>query len=106
MAPGSRTGRTPQRSISRPTRGNITAVMLPLVGRLIDRWGVRPVLLPGAILFALATAAMSLVNGSPAVLFGLYAVFGLLAATTTPMGYSKAVASWFDKQRGLALGIA
>jgi MFS family permease len=83
-----------------------TAVMLPLVGRLIDRWGVQPVLLPGAILFALATAAMSLLNGSAAILFGLYAAFGLLAATTTPMGYSKAVASWFDKQRGLALGIA
>jgi MFS family permease len=83
-----------------------TAVMLPLVGRLIDRWGVRPVLLPGAVLFALATAAMSLLDGSPVILFGLYAVFGLLATTTTPMGYSKAVASWFDKQRGLALGIA
>jgi MFS family permease len=78
-----------------------TAVMLPVVGRLIDRWGVQPILLPGAVLFALATAAMSLVDG-----FGLYAMFGLLAATTTPMGYSKAVASWFDKQRGLALGIA
>jgi MFS family permease len=83
-----------------------TAVMLPLIGRLIDRWGVQPVLLPGAVVFALATAAMSLLNGSAFVLFGLYAAFGLLAATTTPMGYSKAVASWFDKQRGLALGVA
>lgn len=83
-----------------------TAVMLPLVGRLIDRWGVQPILLPGAVLFALATAAMALLDASPLVLFGLYAIFGLLAATTTPMGYSKAVASWFDRQRGLALGIA
>jgi MFS family permease len=83
-----------------------TALLLPLVGRMIDRWGVQAVLLPGTVLFALATAAMSMLGTSAVVLFGLYAVFGLTASTTTPMGYSKAVASWFDRQRGLALGIA
>jgi MFS family permease len=83
----------------------MTAVASPFFGRLIDRYGVRTPLAVSIILFALATAAMSLL---PASVFGLYAMFaltGLFAIGQTPGSYSKVVAAWFDRQRGFALGI-
>jgi MFS family permease len=83
----------------------MTAVASPFFGRLIDRYGVRTPLAVSIILFALATAAMSLLPGS---VFGLYAMFaltGLFAIGQTPGSYSKVIAAWFDRQRGFALGI-
>ena len=83
----------------------MTAIASPFFGRLIDRYGVRTPLAVSIILFALATAAMSLLPGS---VFGLYAMFalaGLFAIGQTPGSYSKVIAAWFDRQRGFALGI-
>ena len=84
----------------------LTAACSPILGTLIDRWGIRTVMLPSIALFALVTACFSLLNPNPIVLFVLYGVSGFVGAGQTPIAYSKAVAAWFDKQRGLALGIA
>jgi MFS family permease len=83
----------------------MTAVASPFFGRMIDRFGVRIPLAISIVLFALATAALSLL---PRSVFGLYAMFaltGLVAIGQTPGSYSKVVAAWFDRQRGFALGI-
>lgn len=84
----------------------LTAACSPILGTLIDRWGIRTVMLPSIALFALATASFSLLDPNPIALFVLYGVSGFVGAGQTPIAYSKAVAAWFDKQRGLALGIA
>lgn len=84
----------------------MTGLATPFAGRLMDKYGIRAITLPAIILFAIATAAVSLVSTSPVVFILLYAVMGLAAAGQTPLPYSKAIASWFDKRRGLALGIA
>jgi MFS family permease len=84
----------------------MTAVGAPVLGTLIDRRGIRAVLLPAIALFALITAAFSVLLGSPTSLFILFAISGLIGAGQTPIAYSKVVSAWFDKERGLALGIA
>lgn len=84
----------------------LTAAGSPVLGTMIDRWGIRTVMLPAIALFALITAVFSLLTASPTVLFVLYGLSGLIGAGQTPVAYSKAVAAWFDKERGLALGIA
>lgn len=84
----------------------LTAACSPILGTAIDRWGIRTVMLPSISLFALVTAAFSLLTSNPMVLFLLYGVSGLVGAGQTPIAYSKAVSAWFDKQRGLALGVA
>lgn len=83
-----------------------TAIGTPFLGRLLDRYGVRPVLLPAIVLFAVATAALSLLQPSTAILFLLFAISGLLGSGQTPTAYSKMISARFDSQRGLALGIA
>jgi MFS family permease len=83
----------------------MTAVASPVFGRLIDRFGVRTPLAVSIVLFALATAALSLLPGSMLGLYAIFALAGLVAIGQTPGSYSKVVAAWFDRQRGFALGI-
>jgi MFS family permease len=84
----------------------VTALVTPFFGRLVDRLGVRPMLLSSIMLFALATAALSLLTASTAVLFLLFAISGVAAVGQIPTAYCKVITAWFDRQRGLALGIA
>ena len=78
----------------------------PLMGRLMDRYGVRRVALPAIALFGLGMALTGWLATSPAMLVLMYGLTGLFAAGQTPMPYSKAIAALFDRRRGLALGIA
>jgi MFS family permease len=84
----------------------MTGIATPLVGRLVDRFGIRAVALPAILVFSLATASVALVPASPAAFAVLYALMGLGAAGQTPLVYAKAISARFDRQRGLALGIA
>lgn len=84
----------------------VTAAVTPFFGRLVDRLGVRLMLLWSITLFALATAALSLLTASTAVLFVLFAVSGVTAVGQNPTAYCKVITAWFDRQRGLALGLA
>lgn len=97
-------------------RGEISAALLissgcaaladPFVGRWVDRWGARKVLLPGMIAFGLANAGLYWVRGS---LVGLYLLFGAVGATSAlcaAVPYSKVISSWFQARRGLVLGVA
>ena len=83
----------------------MTAVASPFFGRMIDRFGVRTPLAISIVLFALATAALSLLPRSVFALYAMFALTGLVAIGQTPGSYSKVVAAWFDRQRGLALGV-
>jgi MFS family permease len=84
----------------------VFAVFVPVMGSVIDRLGVRTVLLPMIVLVALATAALSQLAASPWILYPLFATQGLFATCQVPIGYAKVITAWFDRDRGLALGIA
>lgn len=84
----------------------MTGIMTPVVGHLVDRYGIRRIALPAITLFALATAAVSLVPASPTAFVAFYAIMGLFAAGQTPLIYAKSISAHFDDQRGLALGVA
>ena len=84
----------------------ISTLSGPVIGWLLDRWGARPVMIVSIVLFALATAAQSFITASLAVIYLLFALKGLCGAGQSPVAYAFVVAKWFDRQRGLALGIA
>jgi MFS family permease len=84
----------------------IAAIVLPLVGWLVDRWGARRILLPGLFLYALATASYGLIQASPLLFtFMIFALTGLVGGVQSPIPYAAVIAQWFDRERGLALGI-
>jgi MFS family permease len=82
-----------------------SAITVPFVGSLIDRWGVRTVLLPIVVLCASSVALIALTPKSVVVFMLLFAVTGVLGSGQGPLGYAKCVSAWFDDRRGLALGI-
>jgi predicted MFS family arabinose efflux permease len=82
------------------------AVAVPFAGMLVDRFGVRRVLLPVIVLSAIAVAAISLTPASLLAFVTLYAIAGLATAGHGPQPYAKTIAAWFDGRRGLALGVA
>jgi MFS family permease len=83
----------------------VTAFAAPVFGRLIDRYGMRVIMLPMLVLFALSTGAISLLTAAVGLLIVLFAIQGLFATVQLPAGYSKMISARFDDQRGLALGI-
>ncbi len=81
------------------------AVVSPLLGVALDRFGPRRVILPCFLAFGAAVLALSGMSGSLWQFYAIFIVIGVAGNGTTQMGYSGAVTSWFDQRRGLALAI-
>ena len=81
-------------------------ITCPFVGALVDRWGCRTVMLPGIAVFALTVAAFSFLNSSLIVVYILFCLTGLFGSVQSTVPYASIVSKWFDRERGLALGIA
>ncbi len=81
-------------------------VMAPIAGVLIDRVGVRRVLLPSIVLFSLAVGALSFLDGDISTFYLTYTFVTILGIGTIPATYTRVVIAWFDRKRGLAIGIA
>lgn len=84
----------------------VTAVAIPFLGAAVDRYGYRRCLLIMIPLHSVGVASLALLPANPAIVFVMFAMAGLLAIGQTPNAYSKAITLWFDRERGLALGIA
>jgi len=84
----------------------ISAVSGPFIGWVLDRYGARRALLVGAVAFAVGTAAQSFLTASLGVIYMLFALKVLSSVVVSPTTFSLVVTKWFDRQRGLALGIA
>lgn len=82
-----------------------SAIGYPIVGRTIDRYGSRVVILWGLVAFALAVASVSLVGGNRLELYAAYALIGVTGTIPSSVTFTKVIAGWFDRHRGLALGI-
>ncbi|MBB3349899.1 MFS transporter [Sphingomonas sp. BK069] len=84
----------------------INAFAYPLVGRAIDRFGARPILLAGNVLLAASVASISLAHATVASFYGHFVLVGLAGSIPCTAMFSKVVSGWFDKKRGLMLGIS
>ncbi len=81
------------------------ALTAPLVGMAIDRLGVRPVVFTGMIGTALGFIALSMIGPAIWTYYAAFAFLVLVGAGTTPISFSRAISTWFDKGLGLALAI-
>jgi len=84
----------------------ITAIIFfPYVGSLVDKYGVKKVMIPSTIAFAITIAAMSQLTSNIWHLYAMCVLIPIMGAGTAPLTYSRIIVSWFNKKRGLALGI-
>jgi MFS family permease len=80
--------------------------VVPLVAWLTDRVGVRAVAMASLLGTALGYLSLSQLTRSLPTFYLAAVVLAVLGAGTTPVTWTKALSGWFDRQRGLALGIA
>jgi MFS family permease len=85
--------------------GLVTAFAAPVVGRLTDRHGVRPVLSAGLILTALGYALLAAMRGSLPYYYAVYFFFSLCGMATTGITFTRILSGAFDRTRGTALAI-
>ena len=89
------------------TMTNFAVVLAsPCLGFIIDRFGVRRVLIPSVIMMGLTVASMALLSANLWHFYALYFLIPFLGAGTLPQSYSRVLIAWFERRRGIALGIS
>ncbi|WP_292094215.1 MFS transporter [Brevundimonas sp.] len=81
-------------------------VLLPFAGRVIDRLGARRAAAGSMVAMALVFLAIPAFASSLAGFHAAYVLLAFAAVGASPLSYARAVTSWFDRRRGLALGVA
>jgi len=89
------------------TMTNIAVVIAsPCIGLLIDRFGVRLILIPSLVLMSITIASMSILTANIWHFYALYFLIPFLGAGTLPQSYSRVLIAWFNRRRGIALGFS
>jgi len=94
-----------QYSLAQTIVAVIGAASSPLVGRIVDRFGPRAVASVAILACASGFGLISLMTGSLALFLGLVALTAVAGAGTSIITYVTLVNLWFDRARGLAIGI-
>ncbi len=92
-------------SLAFTTHNLVAAFSTLVIGRLADRFSARTVILTGSAALGVILVSARVVGSQ---LWQLYLLYGLLAATgaaTTSVPYALVVSRWFNRRRGLALGL-
>lgn len=78
---------------------------LPFVGMLLDRFGARRLLLLSIPAYATALMSLAWLQDSLTQLYGTFAALAVLSAGTQSLTYITLLSMWFDRRRGLAIGL-
>ncbi|MBI3797313.1 MAG: MFS transporter [Deltaproteobacteria bacterium] len=81
-------------------------ITMPLIGRLVDRLGARKVIVPAVLLFGLGVLSLSVLSAHLWHFYAVYLFLGVVGSGTALVPYTKVISRWFDRKRGLALGLA
>jgi MFS family permease len=77
----------------------------PLIGLMVDKVGPKKVLIPSMLGFALCLFALSFAR-SLSVFYIMYFFMGVICAGANSLAYMRLLSFWFDRKRGLVVGIA
>jgi MFS family permease len=85
----------------------VGALWLPATGMLIDRFGAKRVIVSTCLLYGLALISALWVGNSLWQLYLLCAVLGItFTSGAAPVPYGVVISHWFNRHRGLALGLS
>jgi MFS family permease len=77
----------------------------PFFGMLVDRLGARRVILVGLVLEAALVASFYFQDANLPGFYARYVALAVFGVGTTHIAFTRIIALWFDRQRGLALGV-
>ena len=78
-------------------------VFSPLLGRWIDRFGPRRIILPCMTVFGCAMASLALLRSGLWQLYATCFVLGLVGNGAAHLAYSRSISTWFQQRLGTAL---
>ena len=85
----------------------VGAVLIPATGMLIDRFGAKRVILVFTLLYGLGLCSAVWVGSALWELYLLFTVLGVaMASGPAPVPYGVVISHWFNRHRGLALGVS
>ncbi len=85
----------------------VGALWIPLSGALIDRLGARRVIIWMTLFYGLILIAALWVGNSIWQLYLFFSILGIaLSSGPVPVPYGAVISHWFNRHRGLALGLA
>lgn len=85
--------------------GLLSALAMPVVGLLVDRIGARRVATTGLIILGCCLLAFTTLSGSLVQLYSIGVCLAIAGTMSTPIVLTRPIAIWFEKSRGLALGL-
>ncbi len=79
--------------------------LLPITGRLVDRYGTRRLIAVDSLLFGLALMALAWVSGPFSLFLGMLIV-RFLGFGSMQLISNNVIAQWFVRRRGMVMGVA
>jgi MFS family permease len=76
-----------------------------LLGRCIDRFGVRKIAVTGHLMLGVSYLALAATGSDVRLFWAIYACAAVAAVGASPITYARAVIQYFSQHRGLAIGI-
>jgi OFA family oxalate/formate antiporter-like MFS transporter len=83
-----------------------TILVAPFIGAFVDRFGARRVIGFSFVAQALIMASFYFVTDDIFWFYARYAALAILATGGTAVSFAGVISRWFDRKRGLALGLA
>ncbi len=80
-------------------------IAAPFIGALVDRFGARRMILVGFLLEGAVIASFSTQTGSLPAFYLRFIALAILGLGTTHVAFARVISVWFDRRRGLALGL-
>jgi MFS family permease len=77
----------------------------PLLGRWIDRFGPRRIILACASIFGCGIASLSLLRQSIWQFYGICFLLGAVGNGAAHLAYSRSISTWFQRRLGTALAL-
>lgn len=93
-----------QISFAASLRGLEMGILAPLIGILVDRWGPRKLLIGGVIITSVGLILLSHV-ASLGMFYAAFVFMAIGTSTCSTTVFMPAIANWFRKRVGLAMGI-
>src|SRR5580698_1849319 len=75
----------------------------PLIGRLIDRFGPRRIILPSMTVFGCGIASLALLGSRLWQFYLTCFVIGLVGNGAAHLAYARSISTWFQRRLGLAM---
>lgn len=82
-----------------------TFITLPICGKVLDRFGPRRVAIISQIAFVVTFSSLALVPNNLVLFYAMWMLMAVTAIGSTAITYSYVVNTWFDRRRGIALGL-